>query len=207
MGKIKTEGRVTLEFEPDLYEISITVNADGKTSGEALISGKAQTESLLQALQDTLQIQPEQLTAESESLSERRSYQSDTADYDFSRNLLLTIPADNHLREAVTDMLAEMNTVMYSVNPVLADENAKKQQALDAAVQCAKDKAEKTAASLHCKVTGFEEICTDGTGASNEFRMFACADCAPAAAKGRAADLQNPKMKVSAEVTVVWLTE
>ena len=33
MGKIKTEGRVTLEFEPDLYDISITVHAEEKTSG------------------------------------------------------------------------------------------------------------------------------------------------------------------------------
>ena len=39
MGKIKTEGRVTLEFDPDLYEISVTVRAEGKTSGAAVTAG------------------------------------------------------------------------------------------------------------------------------------------------------------------------
>ena len=63
MGKIKTEGRVTLEFELDFYEISITVRAEGKTSGAAVTAGKKQTEQLLQVLQDELGIKPEQISA------------------------------------------------------------------------------------------------------------------------------------------------
>ena len=202
MGKIKTEGRVTLEFEPDLYEISVTVRAEGKTSGAAVTAGKKQTEALLQALQDALQIRPEQISAESEGVSVR--YNQDC--YDFSRTLLLRIPAENPVRESVTGLLAEMNDVSYSVDARLANENRQKQTALDAAVQCAREKAEHLAESMQCKVTGFEEICSGSMG-FNECRDLMCAGAAPRMAKSLAADLQNPKIKITGEVTVVWLTE
>ena len=202
MGKIKTEGCVTLEFEPDFYEISITVRAEAKTSGAAVTAGKKQTEMLLQALQDELGIQPEQLSAESEQVSV--SY--NTGNYFFSRDILLTIPADNHVREAVTKLLAEMNEINYNIQAKLTNESKQKQIALDVAVQQAREKAEHLAASMHCKVTAFDELCTDGTSFDEN------ADAVPAYGSipkecSFAADLQNPKIKITGEVTVVWLTE
>ena len=52
MGKIKTEGRVTLEFDAELYEISVTVRTEGETSGAAVTAGRQQTEALLAAFRD-----------------------------------------------------------------------------------------------------------------------------------------------------------
>ena len=207
MGKIKTEGRVTLEFEPDLYEISITVYAEGKTSGAAITAGKKQTEALLQALQDNLQIKPEQISAEDESASAPNPYQDSRNDYRFSRTLLLTVPADNQLREAVTDLLADTDAVTYTVMPKLEDESVQKQTVMLSAVQLAKSKAEQIAASLCSRVTGFDEICTDGLRLSEE-----CFDSVPAcgalrAMKNLAENLQNPKIKIDGDVTVTWLTE
>ena len=208
MGKIKTEGRVTLEFDPDLYELHISVSAEGKTSGAAVTAGKKQTESLLQTLLDKLQIRPEQISAESENTEMPRSYgQNVPDDYRYTRSLLLKIPAENVLREAVTALLAEMDCVTYSVEAKLADESKQQQAALDAAVQCAKEKAERTAHSLGCRVSGFEEICTDGMRFSECGDAAAVFGAAPRAAKNLAADLNNPKIKISGEVTVVWLTE
>lgn len=202
MGKIKTEGRVTLEFDPDLYEISITVRAEGKTSGAAVTAGKKQTETLLQSLQDSLQIKPEQISAESEEISIPYSGEC----YVYQRELMLKIPADNKVRETVTGMLADMDDVSYSVNAELADKNKQKQTVLDAAVQCAREKAEHLAGSMQCKVSGFEEIVSDGIG-SNSMRDAVPCLGAPRMAKSMAADLQNPKIKISGEVTVIWLTE
>lgn len=130
MGKIKTEGRVTLEFDPDLYEIHISVSAEGKTSGAAATAGKKQTESLLQALLDKLQIRPEQISAESENTEMPHSYgQNVPDDYRYTRSLLLRIPAENVLREAVTALLAEMDSAAYSVDAKLADESKQQQTA------------------------------------------------------------------------------
>ncbi|MBR5363611.1 MAG: SIMPL domain-containing protein [Oscillospiraceae bacterium] len=201
MGKIKTEGRVTLEFEPDLYEISVTVRAEGETSGAAVTAGKKQTEMLLQYLRIQLDILPEQLTAESENVSV--PYRDEK--YIFSRELLLKIPADNHVREALTEMLSEMQAVSYDIRPKLADESRQKQAALDAAVQNAREKAERLAAAMHSRVTSFDEICTDGMGMQDGVRSAAA--CAAPRMKNLAADLQNPKIKITGEVTVVWLTE
>lgn len=202
MGKIKTEGRVTLEFEPDLYEISITVRTAGKTSGMAVDSGKNQTEMLMQLLCVSMDIQPEQLTAESEEVSV--PYRDE--DYVYSRTLLLKIPADNRMRESVTKLISEMNDVSYNVQARISDESKKQQAALDAAVQAAKEKAERLAASMHCRITGFDEICTDGThfNACADTEMF-CGDLPKA--RNMAAELQNPKIPVTGTVTVVWLTE
>lgn len=202
MGKIRTDGRVTLEFEAELYELSITVRAEGKTSGAAVTAGKKQTEALLLALREQLQIEPEQLSAESEDVSV--PYNQDC--YGFSRTLLLKIPADNRMRETVTALLAEMDNVSYSIAAKLTDENKQRQTALDAAVQCAREKAERLAESMHCRVTGFEEIGTDGMGV-NECCDTLCAGAAPRMMKSLAADLQNPKIRITGAVQVVWLTE
>ena len=201
MGKIKTEGRVTLEFEPDLYEISVTVRAEGKTSGAAVTAGKQQTETLLQTLQDKLQIKPEQISAENENVSAAYN----TGDYIFSRELLLKISADNHVREALTELLAEMQAVSYDVRAKLADEGRQKQAALDAAVQSAREKADRLAAAMHCRVTSFDEIYTDGMGMNDSLRPVMA--CAAPRMKNLAAELQNPKIRIDGEVTVIWLTE
>ena len=202
MGKIKTEGRVTLEFDPDLYEIAVSVRAEGKTSGAAVTAGKKQTEQLLESLQDTLHIKPEQITAEAEDVSVPYNQEC----YQYSRTLMLKIPADNRLREAVTGLLSEMDHVTYSIGAKLADESKYQQAALDAAVEHARNKAEHLAAPMHCRVAGFEEICTDGMS------FDACRDTVAAGAglrmaKSLAADLQNPKIKSSGSVSIVWLTE
>lgn len=209
MGKIKTEGRVTLEFEPDLYEISITVRAEGKTSGAAVTAGKKQTETLLQSLQENLQIKPEQLLAEREALEKPSCSDNKTISFQYSRTLCLTIPADNQLREAVTAQLSKMDDVTYIINVQLADENTKKQIALDAAIQKAKEKAEHMAESLGCKVIGFEEMFTDNTESRRmEFkkseinRKYGGFGSCPLAA-----ELQNPKIKIAGSVIVIWLTE
>ena len=117
MGKIKTEGRAKLEFEPDLYEIEITVSAEGKTSGAAVTRGKKQTETLLQRLEDSFRVKPEQLMTKGETVS--KSYNQDC--YHYSRRLMWIMPADNHLREAVTGMFAEMDDIAYSIEARLSD--------------------------------------------------------------------------------------
>lgn len=208
MGKIKTEGRVTLEFEPDIYEITITVRAEGKTSGAAVTAGKKQTEQLLQSLQDKLQIKSEQLSAEREAVDKPTHYDQKESDYHFSRTLCLKIPADNKLRESVTDMLAEMDDVTYMITEKLSNENNQKQTALDTAIRIAREKAERIANSLQCEIVGFENILTDGaSNIQDEDEEPVRGIVAPSCYKKKAASLKNPKIQITGEVTVVWLTE
>ena len=202
MGKIRTEGRAVLEFEPDLYEIEITISAEGKTSGAAVTTGKKQTETLLQRLEDRFQVKPEQLMTKEENVS--KSYNSDC--YKYSRRLMWVMPADNHLREAVTSMFSEMDDVAYSIEARLTDERQPNQMALEAALQNARHKAEQVAASMNCQVTAYEEICTDGIKPSGE-QVFSLAKSVTVDDVNRASELQKPKIKIRGVVTVVWLTE
>ncbi|MCQ2408827.1 MAG: SIMPL domain-containing protein [Oscillospiraceae bacterium] len=207
MGKIKTDGRVTLEFDAELYEISVTVRAEGETSGAAVTAGQQQTEALLAAFRDTLQINPEQISAEEESAEPPSLFQNSRAVYTFSRRLLLKIPADNRMREAVTELLAKTDSVTYAVTARLTDENRQKQLVLDAAVQTAREKAEKIAASLHCRVTGFEELSTGGMELSGPCAVPAAGMMLRDCKMNAAAELQNPKIRITEEVAAVWLTE
>ena len=202
MGKIKTEGRATLEFEPDLYEIEITVSAEGKTSGAAVTTGKKQVETLLQRLEDRFHVKSEQLMTRGEDVS--KSYNSDC--YKYSRRLMWVIPADNHFREAVTGMFAEMDDVAYSVEARLSDETQPNQMALDAALQNARQKAEQVAASMNCQVTEYEEICTDGIRPSGEM-IRSLAKSVTVGDVNRASELQKPKIEIKGVVVVTWLTE
>lgn len=209
MGKIKTEGKVTLEFDPYFYEISITVRAEGKTSGAAATAGKKQTEALLKSLRDDMGIMPEQLSAEDESVEMPR-YSNNKELYYFQRTLLLKIPANNKLREAVTNLLADMSDVQYFVNKKLADESQAKRAVLDAAVQEARRKADQIAAGLQSSVVGFKEIFTDGTQNimyDEPLRGVAAAGSAAPIFQNLASDLQNPKIKIDGTVSVTWLTE
>ena len=209
MGKIKTEGRATLEFEPDLYEIKVTVKAEGKTSGAAVTAGKKQTEQLLRSLQDELHIKPKQLSAEREALEKCSRPDNKNIVFQYNRTLCLNIPADNQLREAVTGLLAKMDDATYIINVKLADEETKKQIALDAAIKNAKEKANRMAESLGSRVVGFEEMFSDNTeGKCMEIkkirlnRKYGGFGSCPLSA-----ELQNPKIPISGEVIVVWLTE
>lgn len=208
MGKIKTEGYVNLEFDPDYYEIAVTVSTESESSGGAITEGKKKTEALLHALQNNLQLTPDSITADSETVCKSRfNEQRNQFDYEYMRSLLLRFPADNHVREAVTDLFAKTDCVTYNVSAKLNDENHQKQIALEAAVQCAREKAEEIAAALHCRVCGFEEIRTDGASDFRRTILCAMADGAVPAANSLAADLQNPKIPINGEVSVVWLTE
>ncbi len=209
MGKITTEGSVRLEFDPDFYQISVTVYAERESSGAAITAGKAQTETLLQALKTDLQIEPSQITAEAETVGKSRFDERKNKEYfSYSRNLLLRIPANNHVREAVTDLLAKTDSVTYTVSVKLNDEEQQKQAALDAAVQCAKAKAEEIAAALQCKVSGFDEILTNGAHRMQHMKLRTMADRGWAAKNiSLSEELQNPKIPITGEVTVVWLTE
>lgn len=205
MGKIKTKGSASLAFEPDLFAIGITVQTEEKTSGAAISAGKKQTEYLLQILSKNLNIEPEQISAENEEVS--IPYQKEC--YSYSRRLLLKIPANNDLRELITDLLADMDNVTYSVGALLTGENEKKQIVMDAAIQNAKLKAEKMAASLESKIIGFEQIYTDG-----DIDDFECPpnvkqsrSCSSLKSKSLASQLKNPKIELEGEVTVIWLTE
>ena len=210
MGKIKTEGRVTLEFEPDLYEILIIVRTESKSSGEAVTAGKQQTEQLLQAFQDELGIKPEQISAESEEIENTTKGYGENSEelFRFSRKLCLHIPANNTLRERVTDLLAKMDNTSYRINALLSDEATQKSKVLEHAVQCAKKKADQMASSLNSKVIGFEEISTDGKTTKTEmYDNFSLSELDLFKAKKLSDLLNNPKITISGEVTVVWLTE
>jgi uncharacterized protein YggE len=103
-----------------------------------------------------------------------------------------------------------MDAVTYMITERLSDENKQKKAALDAAIKYAKQKAEQMADTLGSKVIGFEEIFTDGTNSRrNAADMYDnLSDTFSVCAKrSYAADLQKPKIKISGEVTVVWLTE
>ena len=92
-------------------------------------------------------------------------------------------------------------------------QSEKNQIVLMAAVADAKEKAEKLAVALNTKIIGFEEILSDFQGNSrplpreNDDIFFDVMSMFKSEKTSLAAQMGNPKIKISKSVNVIWLTD
>ena len=103
-----------------------------------------------------------------------------------------------------------MSDVEYDIAFKLENESEKEQQVLSLAVNNAKEKAEKLAESLGSHINGFEEIkykFNENTTDTYELNDIFCALSEENVNKSLASDLKNPKIEISKNVEVIWLTD
>lgn len=199
-------GNATIEFEADYYEFHITVSVMGKTSGDAISKGHSRTEEIFSSLQNKLGIDIKMITLQDEKTSSRYERKDG---YRFKKEFYFQYEANNNTTESVVSLLEKISDVEYDIKFKLADKSTKEQQVLFEAINNAKEKAEKLATALGSHIIGFEEIkyefseSTDDYELCDVFSIISSND----SPKPLAADLKNPKIKISKSVEIIWITD
>lgn len=157
MSRISVCGSARMEFDTDRMEIQISVRAFGKTSGEALMEGKAKTEKLLGDMQSELGIAPSSFILESDNISKQYNDKS----YQFNKGIILRLPTDLKAAEVITDIIANTDDTEYNISFSLSNSEEKTAQVVNAAIADSRKKAELIASGLGQKITGAEEISLD----------------------------------------------
>lgn len=206
MGKIKISGSSTMQFEPDYCEFRITVHLNSGTSGDTLAKGKYRTEEVLRALHEKTGIDITNVVLDDERLEQ--SYRQEDG-YNYRKTFSLRYQADNHITEAVTSLLENMADIEYSYEFGLTDKAAKEADVMAAAINDAKAKAENIAASLNSKLVGYEEIKYEFTEDNDDNEVVFCEHerAMGSLADSLASKLKNPKIEISKNVNIVWITE
>lgn len=196
-----------MAFEPDYCKFYITVSANGETTGEAVIRGKKITEEILSLLNDKIGIDIKTITLKNEHTAEQYSSQKGIS-YIFEKKFYFCCKADNHITEAITDLITDINGISYHIEYKLKNIHEKEQSVISEAVNDSREKAEKLARALNCKIKGFEEInCSaDRFRDAYEFSDILKPLC-DNGKKSLATELQNKKIEISKTVEIMWLTD
>lgn len=201
-------GSATMEFDPDYCEFHITVTATNETSGYSIAKGRRITESVLRMLNEKIGIDIENITLKSEETDSSYDNNDNTV-YEFEKKFFFCYKADNSITEAVTEMLEDMSGVTYSIEFKLNDKSGKEQLVMSTAVNDSKEKAEMLAEALGSRITGFEEIKYRFNESTDDVvihdMLYMCAD--QSTPPHLASKLKNPKIEISKNVEVIWLTD
>lgn len=197
-----------MEFEPDYYEFHITVSTTNENSGYSVSEGRRITESILRMLNEKIGIDIKNITLEKEKTNVTYDNNNNKA-YAFEKKFFFCYKADNSITETITELLEDMSGVTYDIEFRLNNKSEKEQLVMSTAVNNSKEKAEKLAKALGSRITGFEEIkhrfseSTDELELCDVFRSIS----PNASPKPLAADLKNPKIKISKSVDIIWTTD
>lgn len=200
-------GKSEMKFEPDYYEFHITVSATNENSGYSVSEGRRITESILRMLNEKIGIDIKNVTLEKEKTNV--TYDNNNKAYAFEKKFFFCYKADNSITETITELLEDMSGVTYDIEFRLNNKSEKEQLVMSTAVNNSKEKAEKLAKALGSRITGFEEIkyrfseSTDELELCDVFRSIS----PNASPKPLAADLKNPKIKISKSVDIIWTTD
>lgn len=194
-----------MEFEPDYYEFHITVSVISGTSGTAVAKGRSRTEEILRQLRDKLGFDIKNVILKDERTTSAYNRKDG---FGFQKSFYFRYEPNNRITENIVSLLENMSDVEYDIKFKLENESEKEQLVLSAAVNDAKEKAEKIAVSLGSHINGFKEIIYEFNDKLNKDIYLGCIACASCdAPETLAADLKNPKIKISKTVEIVWLTD
>lgn len=207
MGRIKMSGNATTEFDADYYEFHVNVSATNENSGYSVSKGRRITESILRMLTEKIGIDIKNITLESER-TESTFDDNDNIVYDFEKKFFFCYKADNGITETITELLEDMSGVTYNIEFRLDDKSEKEQLVMSEAVNNSREKAEKLAKALGSRITGFEEIQYRFSESTDDYELCDIAPmCNGSPPKPLAADLKNPKIKISKSVEIIWITD
>lgn len=206
MGRIKMSGNATTEFDADYYEFHVNVSATNENSGYSVSKGRRITESILRMLTEKIGIDIKNITLESE--KNNIIYCEDKV-YNFEKKFFFCYKSDNGITETITELLEDMSGVTYNIEFRLDDKSEKEQLVMSEAVNNSREKAEKLAKALGSRITGFEEIQYRFSESADDYELcdifsITSPNDSP---KPLAADLKNPKIKISKSVEIIWITD
>ena len=203
MTKINVSAGAAKEFDCDKMTVTFAVSVHDKESTRAAAVGKEQTEKLLAALEEKASIKPEDIVFERENVS--NSYYREDRDFSFTKKLEFSAKADMALVSILADIEKDLKYVGYDVDFSLSDRHAKEDEALAAATENSRRKAEAIAKGLGLKITGIDEVSFGGG------MYFMCEQeklmTLSAEPQGRSALVALPKEKVESNIDITWMAE
>lgn len=204
MGRIKVKGSARMKFQAELLEMNFTIQGTGKSSGTAIADGKKKVEQLLSAMQEQLNLNPENFRLESDAVSENYNRNS----YTFSKKISIVVKADLSMLEQLTDLVSEIPDTSYSTNFKLDNVPEKEKTVIQMAFDDARKKADMIASCSGQIVTGVDEINYEYHAFTEENEMLRGVAVASGAVSQKfASKLSLPEEEISKEVNVIFLIE
>lgn len=206
MGKIKMGGSAVMEFEPDYCEFTITVSAKNKNSNDAIEKGQHITEEVLQKLNENLDIKPDMfmLSDESNLVPYKEDY------YEYEKEFFIRYQADNHITDAIVNILSSITNVSYKIEFKLSNIAEKNKIVMNTAINDSKNKAKQLAESLGNKITGFEEIryqYKDDQSEIAQSHKLGIPNDKVFRTGHLSSNMQTAKIEICESVDVIWLTD
>ena len=206
MSKFNVKGSAEQKFPAEQFKLHLTVRGADDNAGESIRKGGKNLEQLLQALSEKLNVNPEDMRLDGDSVS--RSY-GDAPAYNRMQTVSLLIPADLSILHQITALLESQDNADYRIDFRLTDRKAAEETVMRAAFADSRKKAEMLADMLGQKITGAEKVNYEFSGdeaAEEQYRgAAAAAGCAP---NELFADrLQTPVITIRKIVDITWIAE
>ncbi len=202
MGILKIKGSAKQDFLIDRFIIRVTVRANDKSSGEAVVLGKKRTERFLHYMKSNLGIEPSEFVAGDYTVCQ--SYGS-ALEYSYSRSFTLSIASSLPFVEDMTVILESLSDVEYSIDYDLSDEQIRSQQVLQAAIADSKAKAEMIAGLLGLEIVGAQDAEFDFSEPEGR-SLRSMIQPAGFEYSSLASELQIPVKTISRAITISWET-
>lgn len=205
MGTIRVRGAAEQRYPADRFTVCMEIRATGASSGEAIVTGKQQTEEMLGRMLEKLGLQPECFMMQNEAV---RQIYGDQPRYQFTKSISVEIKADLAAVSQMTAMLETLSDTEYHIDYALSDAAEKEREVLRLAVEDSRRRAELIAAAVGQTICGIEDVQCEYAGGMEMLREVPLAKCAGAdCANGLADRLRTPEQTVTKEVQIVWKTE
>lgn len=218
MGKIKIIGNAVHEYQPDVCLLYFEFSSRNKTSDLASKNTNNQCEKLLSELVDK-GFKPETILITEDSVRQldRYDYQlkSENAPNDYlyeaRRQIKLTVPADQRIINNIRDVTERgYKNLSVSIVYALSNEIDLKKDLLKEAVEDSRSQAEYFSKIMGQKIIGIESAnISDGSDYEDPVepeKHYYCKLDAPSA-RPLSDNLSIEKIKLEAEVNIVWLID
>lgn len=203
MGILKIKGSAKQDFLIDRFIFNVTIRANDKSSGEAVVLGNKRTERFLHHMKTNLGIEPSEFVEGDYSVNQSYGNQ---LEYSYSRSLTLCTASSLQLVEEITFIMESLSDVEYNIGFELSDEQLRSQQVLQAAIADSKAKAEMIADSLELKIVGaqdaefdYSELESRNIRSMSQVGMFEYSTLA--------SELQIPVKTISRSISISWETQ
>ncbi len=194
-----------VKAQPDISTVSVIVTSRGKTASDAINTNASSAQKLINVLssagiaQKDIQTQNVNVFPVYKDKINSQNATNNVIAYEASNSITVTV-RKVHDTGSIIDLIS--NTGDYTISGInfsLEDDKSEKTEALDKAVNDAKDKANAIAKSARTKIIGIKKINVENSFTANRF-----ADAGIAASP---TPVQPGDLTVSASVSVEYLIE
>ena len=201
--KITAQGTAQVMVNPDM--VTVTANAS-VTAGTVGSAQEGMNKIIADATAKLLElgVKDEDIVTTDYSYYPRYNYDTNTlTGYDANHTLSITC-RDVEMLDSVIGVLSDNGfSQVYSVTYDVSTRSELYRQALELAIACAREKAERMASAGGVKLTGLESI-TEQSGYSDAYILNGAADRGVMKTESAATGIRSGNVSVGASVTVVY---